>query len=92
MGRGILVNVGEVWKLLFGTEKPSRRLEWDIEYRKQEFVRACENRNAEGGCYKAGLIEEAFGHIEAANHLMQKACDLRLEEACLWIKQHLQNP
>ncbi len=88
MGIGVSLNILAVWKLLFGTEKPTNRIEWDIEYRKQEFVRACEAQSAEGGCYKAGLIERALGHHQEAKRQIQRACELHLEEACQWLVQN----
>ena len=88
MGIGVSVNVLAVWKLLFGSEKPNNRIEWDIEYRKQEFVRACEAQSAEGGCYKAGLIERALGHHQEAKRLIQRACELHLEDACKWLSEN----
>lgn len=76
--KAVLIDFVEGWKALFGEEKPSNRIEWDMEYRKQEFIHACETQNAEGGCYKEGLIEKALGHIESAKRLFARACDLKL--------------
>jgi TonB family protein len=80
--KAILFDLVQIWKVIFGNKKTSNRMAWDLEFKKNEFIWACENQNAEGGCYNAGLIEEAFGNHKKAVYLFEKACTLELKIAC----------
>lgn len=80
--KAVLFDLVQIWKAIFGNKKPSNRMAWDLEFKKNEFIWACENQNAEGGCYNAGLIEAAFGNEKKAVALFEKACQLDLRIAC----------
>jgi hypothetical protein len=79
---GYFLDLENLWSLLFDDKPRSTRIEWDLEYRKQEFLRACEQQNAEGGCYKGGLIEVALGNQDSGLRYLEKACGLSVKEAC----------
>lgn len=84
-GAAVMFNVVAIWQKIFPGQSPDRdlrRLEWDLNFRKREYLRACETQQAEGGCFEAALIEEALGNRTEASRLYKLACTLGLKSSC----------
>lgn len=69
-------------RLMGGPKAKDDREAWDLSFRKQRAIHACEIQRAEGACLAAGKIELTLGHETEARKWLQQACDLKLETGC----------